>query len=231
MNGVDTSTPDAPGIAVFDLCDTLYYSNTTHDFVRYVAKSRFSITSKLFHKLANSRRSPFRYFFLAVSLATGFDVHKSINLRFLRGFTRVELEQLAEGFVCDFLDRRPVDQTHALLREMLRSGARVVLASSSIEPVVRAVARKMMITDWVCTTLEYASERMTGRVLLEVSGRKLSALKPFGGVPGKLLCVVSDNKSDLSLLKAAEHPIAVVHSDSALQFWNKISVEVIDLRK
>jgi len=216
-------------LAVFDVCDTLYYSNTTHDFIRFVIELPESerIKRALFSFL-NSKSLPIRYLLILISVATGWDAPKAINLRFLRGMTADQMEVLADRFVNQFLKERKIAETNDLLLKFRNEGLRIVLCSSSIEPVVTAVARAAGITDQISSTLLYEQEMFSGRIGEETVGKKLGFLRR-AFPETEIEYAVSDNKSDADLLSAAHRAIAVVHDPGKRSFWEKRRIEIIDL--
>lgn len=224
---MDANQLTSKGIAVFDICETLYFSNTTHDFIRYFARNRPGLVRKgLFH-LLNHRLSPLRYVLIGGSVATGSDYFKRANVALLRGSSEAKVRWFADRFVREYLATRRVEQAQALIKEYVEKGTRVILCSSSIEPVVRAVGNELGIHDLVSTTLEKTDDRYTGRILNDPTGRKLAALRDLSDA--EIVCAVSDNLSDLDLLSASKRGIAVVHNARKRRFWKGKDLEVIDL--
>ncbi|MCC6453061.1 MAG: haloacid dehalogenase-like hydrolase [Acidobacteria bacterium] len=216
-------------LAVFDVCDTLYYSNTTHDFIRFVIELPESErTKRALYSFLNSKALPIRYLLILISVATGWDAPKAINLRFLRGMTADRMEGLADRFVDQFLKERIIAETNDLLLKFRNEGLRIVLCSSSIEPVVTAVARATGITDQVSSTLIYEQEIFSGRIGEETVGKKLSFLR-MAFPETEIEYAVSDNMSDADLLSAARRAIAVVHDPGKRSFWEERRFEIIDL--
>lgn len=215
-------------IVVFDICDTLYYSNTTHDFVRFVAASDSNMLHKFVFFLFNGKVSPFRYLLIVVSIISGFDALRKINVYLLRDRTREQLTLLANEFVSAVLEDRRIIETHRKLRDELDLGSCVILCSASVEPVVEAIARQLRVSQYVSSTLDYRNERMTGRIKDDVTSRKLALLRESG------LChepdlAVSDNKSDIGLLIASGEGVVVLHNTRDLGFWEGHGFSFIDL--
>ena len=218
-------------LAVFDVCDTLYYSNTTHDFVRYVLGRRNSNSvTRYLHKTVNAKYSPLLYFLIIVGVGTGWDAAKSINLRLLKGMTEDKLNSLAVDFVSEYLGDRRINKTFELVGQARSDGLAVVLASSSIEPVVAAVSRDVGADGYLSTTLEYENGFFTGRIADEILGRKLDILR-MRFENADLAYAVSDNVSDKELLSSAKDSIAVTHHDSKRKFWQRLGIEILDVGK
>jgi HAD superfamily phosphoserine phosphatase-like hydrolase len=216
------------GLAVFDLCDTLYYSNTTHDFIDFFIARSSSPLKKLRFHLMNNQLSPLRYATIAFGVLAKRDLFKEFNVSMLGGSSEEQVLREAAAFVSEFLPERKIDRTHELIRECSAAGLRVVLCSSSIEPVVKAVAEKLGFPTYIATTLETADGRYTGRIAEEMSGKKLAAIAERLGA-ARIECAVSDNASDLDLLLAAKRGVAVAHSDRKRSFWAGKKLETIDV--
>ncbi len=224
---MEAKTFTSKGVAVFDVCDTLYYSNTTHDFIRYLARNRPGLIRNSRFQLLNHRFSPARFALIGMSVATGSDYFKRANVALLKGAPVSEVQELATRFVGEFLATRKVERTQELVQEYAANGFDVMLCSTSIEPVVDAVAADLGIRDIVATTLEVVDDKYTGRILVDPTGRKLAALRDLSDA--EIECAVSDNLSDLELLSAAKRGIAVVHSARKRDFWMGRNLELIEL--
>ena len=215
----------ARGIAVFDVCDTLYYSNTTHDFIRFLHRRGSRARKSFRFNSLNHKLSPLRYLLIGVSVASGSDVFRRANVGLLKGLTGEELTAAAREFVAEFLEARKIEQTHLMVRELKDKGFRVVLSSSSVEPVVRAVAESLGVDEYYAAGLELAGDSCSGRLADDPTGRKLEALKGCGEIE----YAISDNVSDAQLLKAARKGVAVVHDPRKRRFWQDLGLELIDL--
>lgn len=214
--------------AVFDVCDTMYYSNTTHDFVRFVFNEKPFSFRKFIYKLFNSKLFPLRYLFIIIGIISGWDLLKKINVYLLKGMSFTQLSILAVRFVSEFLYDKQISQIHYLIDKYRKDGLRVVLCSSSIEPVIRAVAESLGIKYFVCTTLQFEGEIFTGKILEEITSKKLEILEKRE-LLGKIEYAVSDNLTDLELLSAAKQGIAVVHNKKKWKAWEKYHFEIIKL--
>lgn len=217
-------------LAVFDVCDTLFYSNTTHDFIAFVVSGpEYSLFLRIAYLLLLGRLSPLRYVLIAISVWSGWDVPRALGLRFLSGLTYVELEKAADLFTSSFLSNVKVSQTQNMLRAARDAGFRVVLCSSSIEPIVLAIGRDMGDVDCVGSKLEFHDGIFSGLVSKDTTGRKAEIVRD--SYPGaKIELAVSDNLSDIDLLLLAENAFAVIHSSEKLDFWRQYEFEIVDLR-
>ncbi len=218
-----------PQIAVFDVCNTMFYSNTTHDFVDYVFNQKFLPSKRNFYKIFNSKLNPLRYSFILISVLVGLDLYKKINVYLLKGLTHDEFSQLSKRFVAEFLQDKQINQTQLLINKCKKEKLRVILCSSSLDPIVEAIANSIEVEDFVCTTLKFKDQIFTGIISEEIADKKLQALKKKR-ISGEIKYAISDNEGDVSLLQIAQYPIAVIHNNKDFEFWSRYSVKTIDLR-
>lgn len=214
--------------AVFDVCDTMYYSNTTHDFIHFVFKEKSISVKKLVYNLLNSKLLPLKYVLITVSVFTNLDLLKKLNVYLLKGMSLRSISQLAERFVDEFLQDKKIVQIHNLIKTYKCAGLCIILCSSSIEPVVKAIADKTGNKDYIGTELEFEKGIFTGKILKDTTSKKLEFLEKVN-LSGKIEYAISDNVSDLELLTAANNGIAVVHNKKKYDFWRKHKVKIIDL--
>jgi len=175
------------------------------------------------------RFSPLKYLGILVSVATGNDLPRRFKVLLLKGYTRSDLDEMAEAFVQEYLEHRVVRQTRDIMDEVRRDQTKIMLGSSSIEPVVRAVSKRLEIDEYISSTLEFTNGVFSGRLEKDVTGRKLAELKR--AVPDALLeLVVSDNKSDIELMRSAKRAIAIVYNGRKRGFWKSNQIDMIDAR-
>ncbi len=225
-----SSLSAAPTVHVFDVCDTLFYSNTTFDFIRFALERGQQGGSLRLLSLLSVRWSPL---FLGLSVwqkLRGGDPIKTAALRLLKGFSRARLYQLGEEFAADFLEPLKLTRPHQLLAELgAQPGGRTVLISASLDPVIAAIARRLG-TEFKSSELEYdAQGNCLGRLRRDLTGQKLVALSELlAGAERPALTVVTDNFTDRELVKAAAQRHVVVHRPGAKQFWQDLNPDFIE---
>lgn len=224
MSGIDTP------LAVFDVCDTLFYSNTTHDFIAFAVAADRGVVSRLIHASFNRKASPLYYVVLLISRVLDTDIHLKMNLLFLRGYPKKELERTAARFMSEVLRNRHIDEVHALLNDHIKAGRTVVLCSASIEPVVRAVANALGIEHFFGSPLRYDHGIFNGALERSIRGNKAVELRAHG-LNGKINFAVSDNTSDIELLREALDPLAVVHNGKHREFWESHAIRTLELER
>ena len=101
---------------------------------------------------------------------------------------------------------------------------RIILASSSIDPVVKQISEKMN-ADYVSSLLEIKNGKYTGKLKFDILNCKKEYLKSKGIDCNKINIVLSDNYEDLNLIKNANKGIAIIHSLKKSIFWKKNKVK------
>jgi phosphoserine phosphatase len=216
-------------VFVFDVCDTLFYSNTTFDYLHFVLEQRQLSGRQYWLRLLTKRWSPA---FLCLSVwqkLTGGDAVKAAALQLLAGIPKDELYSLGQHFVKDFLGTRKIAQTHELLAGLTDSSIRVVLLSASLDPIIAALAAELKV-EFVSSELAYDKQGCcTGRLRRELGGQKHHALRALLGTDTTLrLAVATDNFTDKELVATATCRYIVVHSAGAKQFWQDLTPQFIE---
>lgn len=228
------ATPLPPGEAnvfVFDVCDTLFYSNTTFDFLHFVLQQQGSAGKQTVLKALTTRWSPLFVGLAVWQKVSGGDPIKAVALRLLAGTPKAELYALGQRFVAEFLPGRRIARSHELLAGLAATSTRVLLLSASLDPVIAALAAALGPVEFVSSQLEYdAQGRATGRLQRELTGQKQYALRELLATQTEpvRLAVATDNFTDLELVTQAQVRYVVVHNAAAKQFWQKLDPQFIE---
>ncbi len=132
-----------------------------------------------------------------------------------RGRPIARFEALLDGFVADRLLPQVRREARTIMVELAASGTHVILASAALEPIVAKIAQHLPVEGWIATRLAPAEDgRFSGRLDGPVRhGRaKLDAVISYADArlgTWHLAQAFSDHQSDLALLEAARHPVAV----------------------
>lgn len=215
---------------VFDICDTLYYSNTTFDFLRFILTIRKD-------KRANAKLKPYlkktlTYYRLAiVEKLTGKEIIRAKALETLSGCTQKQLNEWATAFVSEYLPNKTIQETHQALLKEKALGHDIILASNSIEPVVAAIAQKLNVSKYISSTLKYKDGKFEGKIDIASNGKKLDIIHSQFGENYDELSVFSDNFSDFQLMQFASERFCVVHKKEDMGFWKKLNPHFIEVGK
>jgi len=228
---VASPPPAEADVFVFDVCDTLFYSNTTFDFLRFVLAQRGSTGKQTVLKLVSKKWSPAFIGLVAMQKVLGGDPVKAVALRLLAGLSRAELYELGRRFVAEFLPSRRIARTHELLASLAPTATRVVLLSASLDPVIAALAEALGGVEFVSSQLEYDAQGIcTGRLVHELTGKKPDALRDLLVSQNEplRLAVATDNFTDHGLVSQAAVRYVVVHNAAAKQFWQELNPQFIE---
>lgn len=218
-------------LAVFDVCDTLFKSNTTFDFIRFVLETEQKSFKRLLFRLYTFKYSPFFILFYLIQKINKKDVCKEQSLALLKGYSYDALCTLAQKFNKEVLDALKIEETHQLLETYKKAGCPVVLLSASIDPVIDVIAKEMGVQA-LSSKLSYSSKGVfEGRLAFEMTGKKQTKLEGFGYSASTELTVVSDNFTDKTLMALAKDKYAVVYSTEARKYWQELAPNYIDLSK
>jgi phosphoserine phosphatase len=202
-------------LVVFDLCNTLYYSNTTFDFIEYIlSQNHFRLKLRLFHTIYN-KYSPIFIFLLLIEKFWIKNLIRNLAVRLLNGISRDDLYMNGEKFLKEFLCHHEISEIHSMLRKAKKFEVNVYLISDSLEPVVKAVAKEFDV-QYIANKLQFFDGCSTGR--LDKEKQKIDWVSEINY---KELTVISDNKTDLDLLEKADIGYAVIHNEKDDRFWNR----------
>lgn len=198
--------PPAP-IAFFDLDGTLVMGQTQQLFVSFL-RSRGEV--------AWAYLAGVGLWFAAYKLGL---VNPTEQLRergahLLGGKTQAEVEALMDDFAEQVLAPRLHPGAVVALADHKTAGARVVILSAALEPLVEALARRLAVTEWAATSLEVADGRFTGRLAGRslYGGEKVVAARRIleqSGIDPAACFAYADHETDLDLLRLVGRPVAV----------------------
>lgn len=203
---------------LFDICGTLYHSNTTYDFLLWFHK-KYNFRKYLFIKLALSLPSKALYV-LIKKLGRDFKFREKIIFT-LKGVDEGLVEKEAKIFVSKILINKKNSVIYQLLNEALKNDAKIILVSASISPVVNAISQSLNVNAYISSELEVNKEkRFTGRISEDIQGRKLEVLKNKEIVLGNVVTIATDNLEDFSLIQFCNHAL-IVSKQRRVQYWKQ----------
>jgi HAD superfamily phosphoserine phosphatase-like hydrolase len=212
-------------IAVFDVCDTLYNVNTTFSFLdNYFAKNKkylfFRKISKLFVvKVAN-------YF---IYKTFKIDLIRLYGTRFLKNKTYQEIEEFSHIFVYSILKPKIKKQILKMLKKFKNDGYTIVLMSGSYNFIVKEVAKYVEADRYFASKLKESNGYCLGKYEKDILLDKYDVLvENFQNIED--LVVVSDNRSDLTLMKMANKAYAICNKEKDCIFWNRY-LDIIQLKE
>ncbi|EPM2311058.1 hypothetical protein ACTK7M_000503 [Escherichia albertii] len=201
---------------VFDVCGTIYASNTTFDFIIEYHKTHGNM---------------YKYFFAKTLLSFPFKILNRLHLfsirnsliQTLKGESRINLEHFGTKFVNEFLSGKQKEITINILnKELLNS----ILISASVDPVINAVSKKLNVKAY-SSLLEYNCDGIcTGKLSSDLKGIKSSKVD-FNNLD----LVVTDNMSDIDLIKKSKLAYLIIHKNNKGRWLHKLNKNSISKDK
>lgn len=203
-------------IAVFDICGTLYNSNTTFDFLSFYLK-RNNKPKYFIYKICLSK--PLKILWKLLNLLGKKKMIRNFLIGFIKNEKVSKVNSEAICFVDSYLDAKKIKDVEFLLQEHISKEYEIVFASASIEPVVKAIARKYHVKTAFYTQLVKNRNVYTGKIQYDLEGRKHIAVEDFKkDNKVKEVYFFTDNKEDLQLILNSNHS-TVVSKPKNLKYW------------
>ena len=204
-------------IIVFDICGTLFQSNTTFDFLDYylLTNKKYQKYKKIFKTLL------WRCFNKFLRNYFNLDLTRVIAITFLKGVSRNQLLECTEQFYDNCLlakSNREVVQT--LTNYCLRKDCRVILLSATIDVVAETIANKLNCAEFYSTQLEYSSKGVClGNIQKDLLGKKKQVLKDLN--INQVDLFYTDDITDVPVLEVTKNKKIIAYSKH-IQQWQKL---------
>jgi HAD superfamily hydrolase (TIGR01490 family) len=199
----------------------LVFFDVDHTIIRHSSGRHFAVLA--IRKRVLSLRVllviPFFYLYYRFGNMTLNSIRK--KYLFFKGLNKSELEALAMHNFRRNIKRAIYPKAATLIRELQSSGRRVVLATSSLDIIVKPLMDYLGIRETLSTSLEFNRGVTTGRFEgmplfeSEKKRRVLDYIRQEGFTPGQC-AFYSDSIHDLPLLAAVGKPV-VVNPDARLK--------------
>jgi HAD superfamily hydrolase (TIGR01490 family) len=198
-----SSSAIGPVVAAFDVDGTLTAGDCVLPFLRRAAGRRLA-TALLARPVA-----------LVAALARrDRDRLKELACTTLAGLPSDEVDLLGLQFAREIAASRLRDDTVARLRRHRELGHTVVLASASLDPYLGPLGELLEVDEVVCTRLERADGRLSGRLdgahcRGVEKARRVRELLAARGLEDAELWAYGDSRDDEPLLESADHGVRV----------------------
>lgn len=199
---------------VFDVCGTLYRSNTTYDFLRYYFRQH---DLRKYVIIVLGLSLPVKVIvFATAKIGWKWNLRKHL-IGLLSGEPEAKLTAAATDFVKDWLPGREIADTHTVLTQAKAQGHPIILASGSLAPVIQAIALNLKVDTYQASTLETDGNGiLTGKYLSDIKGCKERALH----LKDHSYILATDNLDDLPLIVKAQKAYIVTKRKN-LGKWKK----------
>lgn len=222
------SAPSAPrDLAAFDLDQTLLTGDSDYLWGQFLANQ--GLVDRSLYEAANRR-------FYEDYRAGRLDIlaFSRFSLEPLTRMDKTLRHRLRTEFVAQCITPIVAPGAPALLEHHRRAGHRLIITTSTNRFVTAPIAALLGIDDLLATEPEMDGERFTGRVqgIPNFRSGKVTRLREWmtgQGTPFARLHAYTDSINDLSLLEAADLPVAVdpdapLHAIAAQRGWHIISL-------
>lgn len=209
-------------LVIFDVCGTLYNSNTTFDFLDYFLRN--NKIYKIFNKLRKLTviKAINKVFFKLF----GKDLIRIYALKFIRNVPRNRLLGEAREFVKGL---EKIGPTHQLLESYMNRGYDVIIISASLDFLIEVISDELKVDTFFATKLVYRNNICEGAIEKDLLGNKGEILNSIKGKYNEII-TVTDNKSDFDIIVESNKCI-IVSSSKNLNYWdslkNKLNIEQI----
>ncbi len=160
-----------------------------------------------------------------------------IGIRYAKGRTENDVQTICNDFLDEHLPRHLLSGGVGIIREQQEAGREVVLLSSIIEPLAKAIGDRVGVARATGTRMELSGDRYTGRIDGRIlhGEEKAAAVQQYltnAGLDRSRSWAYTDHESDEPLLEAVAHPF-VVNATSSLQKiaqarqWSSLSYTAI----
>ena len=211
-------------IAVFDVCGTLYDSNTTFDFLDdYFCHNKKYMLFRTFSKSLPGKllNYPF-YRFLH------YDIIRMFATSFLKGCSENTLQNTTQLFVNEVLEEKIKEDIHKLLNDYKEKGYEIILMSGSYSMIVEHVNAYVGADGFFASELEVKEGYYTGKFKSDQLFNKKEIL--FRTYPNITeLIVVSDNRTDYDLMKVADKGYAICNKSKQVTFWKSKNLNHVEI--
>jgi HAD superfamily hydrolase (TIGR01490 family) len=156
-------------------------------------------------------------------------------LALTKGWERAEVERLVRDVIVDVIDPYVYQEALDLIAQHRQQGRLVFIVSSSPEEVVRPLARHFGISGVIATRARIEDGRYTGELEFYCAGEaKAQAIRDLASRAGIDLAgsyAYSDSISDLPMLEAVGHPVAVNPDRELRKVAEERGWEILDFRR
>lgn len=213
-------------ILAIDVCGTLFDTNTTAGFCLYHHRRIGNRWWLALIGMISRRGNPLLLLVSGLHRVSGIDLHRWLTIRSLRGERRHDLVKSATEYVGTLHSCR-IRPVHELITTERAAGAKAVLVSNGLDIVISEIAERMSLP-FLASQLRFDDDRCAGYLEVDLYGDKHHALARWLGEPLDQidLLVITDNRSDTSLVSAARKAW-IVHKGPRRSWMENLGAEFI----
>lgn len=199
---------------IFDICGTIYKSNTTFDFLKWkFGRVRsFRIYSRLYHSFV------WRCLNRCSKMFVHLDLTRMVAVYYLKGYSKQQLIKDVSQFYCNDLSKKINEEVLDLMSSYkMRGNYRIVIASATLDIIANYISNRIGVKEWYATSLCYNQNVCTGKYENDLLGNKASLFLNNDDIE----LVVTDDISDVHLLQLSRNCVIVTYPKTENK-WCKI---------
>lgn len=209
-------------VLILDICDTLYYSNTTFDFFGYLNEEKIKIILKLKNykivKIIN----------LICLKILQRDLVKEICVYYiLKGKSLKDIDKEVSKFYRKVLKLKEKKIILKTVEKYQKLNFEVIIVSGTLEPIAKKIAKELGIERYFGSKLEVKKDKYTGRIVIDMYIHKEQVIRNILK-ENKKLYLLTDNITDYNLIKYMERSFIVLNKKN-MSFWKKNKTKKIKL--
>lgn len=192
-----------------DVCWTLYRSNTTFDFLDAIIPNKSYRLLRAFFRTHIGYRGN-----IVLYRITHIDWQRRFAIRYLKGMSKTELEQKAKAFVLKLEQTKRIESSFNVLTQL---HSPIIILSGTLDCIAEEIGKRLQATAVYASPLEYHNGICTGRLKKDILLRKQQYVNttPFA--------ILTDNTTDIALVKRAEKAFIVCYSNK--EWWEKQDIK------
>lgn len=183
-------------LVIFDLDDTLFYGNSTFDFIHFVKKN--DKMYKKFKKQYKYMRVYNKFCFLLFK----YDWYKKKSVLFLKNYTKEEIEDLIDQFYLEVLSKNRIEYMLDLMEYHRQKGYKIAIITATLDVIANKVSKIFEIDYIYSTPMIFDSQNIaTGCYRKDLLHSKSNIFHTKIKNSFDEILFFSDNKQDIQLLK------------------------------
>lgn len=195
-------------LVIFDLDGTLFYGNSTFDFIRFVKKDDHTYMDFI------KRYKYMRIYNKICFLFFKYDWYKKKSVRFLQGYSKSELSMLAEQFYMEVLSKKKIEEVYGMIEYYRKKGYQIAIMSATLDIIADIAGSKLSVDYIYATPLVFNNDKMaTGCYVNDLLHDKMNIFNQEIKDNFDEIIFYSDNKEDVKLLKQVDVGFRVYAAD------------------
>jgi len=201
-------------IVYFDLCDTLYHTNTTMSFLDFYFKE--NLHYKVFRTIS-------KFFVVkAINLFSirlfKYDLIRSTAISYLKNQKTCTVQESLPNYYSWLISKKTYI-SHLLLQNAKDASCKIFLVSASLDFIVEFVAKELGLYGFYATKLNRDNNIFNGKINTDLLGNKKQVFREINS-DNRSSYFITDNLSDINCIDYVDYFI-VITKHKNLNFWKK----------